>query len=73
MIHTVIFSCAELNAYIMIIYKSSPKSLGELVTHARTFYEEEKMAAKDGENCKTVQKMDQILLHSLQSSHLQLM
>ena len=33
----------------MIIYKSSPKSLGELVTHARTFYEEEKMAAKDGE------------------------
>jgi len=36
----------------MIIYKSSPKSLGELVTHARKFYEEEKMAAKDGENCK---------------------
>ena len=57
----------------MIIYKSSPKSLGELVTHARTFYKEEKMAAKDGENCKTVQKMDQISLHSLQSSHLQLM
>ena len=52
MIYTVIFLCAELNAYIMIIYKSSPKSLGELVTHALTFYEEEKMAAKDGENCK---------------------
>ena len=34
----------------MIIYKSSHKSLGELVTHARKFYEEGKMAAKDGPN-----------------------
>ena len=52
MIHTAFFSCAESNAYIMIIYKSSHKSLGELVTHARKFYDEGKMAAKDGESCK---------------------
>ena len=52
MIHTAFFSCAESNAYIMIIYKSSHKSLGELFTHARNFYEEGKMAAKDGQSCK---------------------
>ena len=36
----------------MIIYKFSQKSLRELVKHARKFYEEGKMAAKDGESCK---------------------
>ena len=45
MIHTAFFSCAELNAYIMIIYKSSHKSHGGLVTHARKFYEEEKIGS----------------------------
>ena len=47
MIHTAFFSCAEPNAHIMIIYKSSHKSLRELVVHTRKFYEEETMAAKD--------------------------
>ena len=59
MIHTAFFSCAESNAYIMIIYKSSHKSLGELGMHARMFYEEGKWrqktegavnSAKDGPN-----------------------
>ena len=36
----------------MTIYKSSHKSLRDLVTHARKFYKEEEMAAKDRENCK---------------------
>ena len=51
-IHTAFFSCAEPNAYIMIIHESSHISLRELVAHTRKFYEEEKMAAKDLLECK---------------------
>ena len=37
---------------INTLWLSSHKSLGELVTHARKFFEEGKMAAKDGQSCK---------------------
>ena len=62
MIHTAFFSCAEPSAYIMISNKSSHKSLRELGAHARKFYEEGTIAAKDLEECKLCKKNDQILL-----------
>ena len=52
MIHTAFSSCTEPNTYIMIFYKSSHKSLRELVTHARKFYAEETEVAKDLESVK---------------------
>ena len=57
MIHTAFFSCAEPNAYIMISNKSSHKSLRELGAHARKFYEEGAIAAKDLEECKLCKRL----------------
>ena len=57
MIHTAFFSCAEPNAYILISYKYSHKSLRELVAHALNFNEVETMAAKDLEECKLCKRL----------------
>ena len=62
MIHKAFFSCAEPNAYIMIIYKCFYKPLRELFPHARKFYEEETMAAKDLEECKLCNRLAIILM-----------
>ena len=49
---TALISYAEPNACITIMYKSSHKSLRELILDARKFYEEETMVAKDLEERK---------------------
>ena len=56
-IYTAFFSCAEPNANIMIIKKSSGKFSENLLRMLVRFYEEEAMAKKDLQECKLCKRL----------------